>query len=522
MIEGLDPDPRDDVFAFACIAYELLTGTHPFGRTPALAARAANLKPKKPGQLSASQWRALQGGLELERSKRTASPVRLIAAMQGKPAIWESPRFAIQAGVGFIVVALLVSLWIYFTHQTGSAPDQQAPSQAAAGQQLGGEPEAAKEQIEQQAEEASGRLAQQEAEEAAARRLAQHQSEAAAEQKVAQRRAQEEAARRQAQQQVEEAAARHLAQQQAEEAAAGRLTQQQAEEAAKRQAQQQSALALGPADIAELQRLLNALGLNVGTPDGKAGPRTQEMVRAFQLASGEPGTGEPTPGLLEALRRARPSADAKAKAVLSLAAGASRSRRAGDAIRLYELGLTFVPADSDALLALGDLYRDSNSYEAARRQYELLQRNGGSAANTARQRLATLPRQEAPTTRTEPAAPDTTTPRAPVGSSAPNATGRVGSDRPFDGLYTGTSQVLGYSSPNCLAGTVRVEVRNGQLSFARNRQVVVASDGTFNGTNAIGLPPVVQFWAGKIAGDSMEVDVNDPACKYHISLKKVS
>jgi len=186
------------------------------------------------------------------------------------------------------------------------------------------------------------------------------------------------------------------------------------------------------------------------------------------------------------------------------------------------LGLTFAPADPDALLALGDLYRDSNGYEAARRQYELLQRNGGSAATTARQRLATLSRLEAPINRTEPTAPDAATPRAPTSSPAPRATGLVTSDRPFDGLYAGTSQVLGYSSPNCIAGTVRLEVRNGNLSFARNRQAVVASDGTFNGTNAIGLPPVVQFWAGKIAGDSMEVDVNDPACKYHISLKKVS
>src|SRR5262249_33106343 len=120
--------------------YELLTGTHPFGRTPALAARVANLKPKKPGQLSASQWRALQGGLELERSKRAASPVRLIAAMQGKPAIWESPGFAIEAGVGLMAGALLVGLWVHFTHQTGSTPGQQAPPQAAVGQQPGGEP----------------------------------------------------------------------------------------------------------------------------------------------------------------------------------------------------------------------------------------------------------------------------------------------------------------------------------------------------------------------------------------------
>ncbi|MGH8580894.1 MAG: serine/threonine-protein kinase, partial [Gammaproteobacteria bacterium] len=31
MLEGQDPDPRDDVYGLACTAYELLTGVHPFG-----------------------------------------------------------------------------------------------------------------------------------------------------------------------------------------------------------------------------------------------------------------------------------------------------------------------------------------------------------------------------------------------------------------------------------------------------------------------------------------------------------
>jgi peptidoglycan hydrolase-like protein with peptidoglycan-binding domain len=506
MIEGLDPDPRDDVFAFACIAYELLTGMHPFGKAPALAARAANLKPKKPACLSASQWRALLGGLELERPKRTANPVRLVAAMQGKPPIWQSRGFGIGAGAGFVVLVMLAGLPVYVAHRSGSVPDQNAPPQVADGQQPGVEPEAAKPWAEQQADEAAGRLAQRQVDEAAAQRLAQQQ-------------AQEDAARRQA----EEDAARRLAQQQADEAAAKRLAQQQADEAAKRQVQQQSSEVLGAADIAELQRLLNAIGLTVGAPDGNAGPRTQQMVRAYQLAIGELGNDELTPGLLDSLRRARPSANAKAKGVFSLAAGAIRSRRTGEAIRLYELGLTFAPADSDALLALGDLYRDRKDDDAARRQYGLLQRNGGSAGNTALQRLAALPRQqETPTNRTEAAAPDTAASQAPVGPSTPQPTGRAESDRPFDGLYAGISQMLGNSSPNCFAGTVRLEVRNGKMLFPRDRQVAVASDGTFNGTTTIGVPPVVQFWTGKIARDSIEADVKDPRCQYHILLKKVS
>ena len=51
MLEGQEPDPRDDVFALACIAYEFLSGRHPFGRTPALTARTGNFSPQRPANL---------------------------------------------------------------------------------------------------------------------------------------------------------------------------------------------------------------------------------------------------------------------------------------------------------------------------------------------------------------------------------------------------------------------------------------------------------------------------------------
>ena len=322
MIEGKDPDPRDDVFALACIAYELLTGSHPFGRTPALAARAGNLKPRRPARLSASAWRALQGGLEFDRTRRTSSAKSLVAAMRTKPAIWQSRRLACQAGAGLLVIGVLVGLWAYSADvlriikpvsvrtadQTGLAAPQQHAVQGPDQQPLD--------------ETSAKRLAQQQDAEAAAKRLAQQQ-------------AAEDEANRLAQQQAEaDEAAKRLAQQQAEEDAAKRLAQQQAEDVAKQQAQLQPVGVTAPLDIAELQRLLNAIGLNTGAPDGKSGARTQEMVKAFQLIAGEPPTGDATPALLKSLRQARPSAQVKAKSLFTLAAAASQSRRFGDAIQL--------------------------------------------------------------------------------------------------------------------------------------------------------------------------------------------
>jgi peptidoglycan hydrolase-like protein with peptidoglycan-binding domain len=497
MIEGKDPDPRDDVFALACIAYELLTGSHPFGRTPALAARAANLRPRRPARLSAGQWKALQGGLDLDRSRRTPSAKSLIAAMQTKPAVWQSRRFAYQAGAGLVVVGALVGLWAYSADvlrvikpssvrtadQTGLTAPEQHAAQPPERQQLD--------------EEATQRLAKQQAEQEAARQLAQQQA------------AEDEANR--------------IAQQKAEEEAVKRLAQQQADDAANRQAQQQPVGVTAPVDIAELQRLLNAIGLNTGAPDGKPGARTQEMVKAFQLIAGEPPTGEATGSLLESLRQARPSAQAKAKSLFTLAAAASQSRRFGDAIRLYELGLTFAPANSDGLLALGDLYRDRNDYDGARRLYQLLQKNGGSAADRARERLAALPRQpETPAKQTATVAPDNASTPPPVAGVPPQSATRSEPGRVSDGTYVGSGQASGSSSPNCVLGTVRLDVRNSKLSFGRGRQAAVDGDGTFSGTTTIGLPPVVQFWDGKIVGNDIEANVRDPACTYHISLKRVS
>jgi serine/threonine protein kinase len=73
MLAGLNADPRDDVYAFACVVYEMLAGKHPFEQTPADQARMLKLEPKAISQLSARRNAALARGLAFERSDRTAS-----------------------------------------------------------------------------------------------------------------------------------------------------------------------------------------------------------------------------------------------------------------------------------------------------------------------------------------------------------------------------------------------------------------------------------------------------------------
>ena len=80
-VNGEEPHLGDDVYSLACIAYELLSGVHPFGGRSAPLARAHGRDPRRIPGLSNKQWYALQNALSWTRSERRIDVVELVAAL---------------------------------------------------------------------------------------------------------------------------------------------------------------------------------------------------------------------------------------------------------------------------------------------------------------------------------------------------------------------------------------------------------------------------------------------------------
>lgn len=70
MLCGARPTAQDDIFALACVAYEMFSGVHPFDRIPADQAMARKFRPKRIMALSRKQWKILKSALSFKRQDR--------------------------------------------------------------------------------------------------------------------------------------------------------------------------------------------------------------------------------------------------------------------------------------------------------------------------------------------------------------------------------------------------------------------------------------------------------------------
>lgn len=85
-VNGSEPHPSDDVYSLACIAYELLSGEHPFGGRSALLARAHGRRPRNIPGLTRKQMQALNRALLWGRGERKIDVVDLLAGLSASEA----------------------------------------------------------------------------------------------------------------------------------------------------------------------------------------------------------------------------------------------------------------------------------------------------------------------------------------------------------------------------------------------------------------------------------------------------
>lgn len=117
MLEGEEPDTRDDTYALGCTAYQLLIGKHPFNRLAANKAMENNLEPPYIKSLNKKQNRALQRSVAFKREDRSPNVAHFLEELKGEATWHKSPWFIAAMALLIIGIAMINPALSYLQDQ---------------------------------------------------------------------------------------------------------------------------------------------------------------------------------------------------------------------------------------------------------------------------------------------------------------------------------------------------------------------------------------------------------------------
>lgn len=108
MFAGMNPDPRDDIYGLACVAYQLLAGgKHPYNKVASPKIKELGIKPKPIKGLNRRQQKALMKALTVVREERIGEVEKFAEGMRSKKSHTKSILLVtlfvtiIGAGIGY-------------------------------------------------------------------------------------------------------------------------------------------------------------------------------------------------------------------------------------------------------------------------------------------------------------------------------------------------------------------------------------------------------------------------------------